>query len=71
MVVLSDAGSLADLPPFTLGRVFTAWSLDPVLTVLVVWAAGLYLVGVWVLRERGVHWPVGRTRYFVLSHVST
>ena len=66
MVVLSDAGSLADLPPFTLGRVFTAWSLDPVLTVLVVWAAGLYLVGVWVLRERGVHWPVGRTLSFVV-----
>ncbi len=66
MVVLSDAGSLADLPPFTLGRVFTAWSLDPVLTVLIVWAAGLYLVGVWVLRERGVHWPVGRTLSFVV-----
>jgi len=66
VVVLSDAGSLADLPPFTLGRVFTAWSLDPVLTVLVVWAAGLYLVGVWVLRERGVHWPVGRTLSFVV-----
>ncbi len=66
MVVLSDAGSLADLPPFTLGRVFTAWSLDPVLTVLIVWASGLYLVGVWVLRERGVHWPVGRTLSFVV-----
>jgi len=66
VVVLSDAGSLADLPPFTLGRVFTAWSLDPVLTVLIVWAAGLYLVGVWVLRERGVHWPVGRTLSFVV-----
>ncbi len=66
MVVLSDAGSLADLPPFTLGRVFTAWSLDPVLTVLIVWAAGLYLVGVWVLHERGVHWPVGRTLSFVV-----
>ena len=66
MVVLSDAGSLADLPPFTLGRLFTGWSLDPVLTVLAVWVAGLYLVGVWVLRERGVPWPVGRTISFVV-----
>jgi cytochrome c oxidase assembly factor CtaG len=66
VVVLSDAGSLADLPRFTLGRVFTEWSLDPVLTVLVVWVAGLYLVGVWVLRERGVHWPLGRTLSFVV-----
>ena len=40
-------------PPSTLERVFTAWTLDPLLTVLTVWAAGLYLVGVWVLRERG------------------
>ncbi len=64
--MLSEAGSLADLPPFNVERVFTAWTLDPVLTVLTVWAAGLYLVGVWVLRERGVHWPVMRTVSFVV-----
>ena len=69
MVVLSDAGSLADLAPFTLGRVFTAWTLDPVLTVMTVWAAGLYLFGVWVLRDRGDRWPVGRTVSFVVSRV--
>ena len=66
MVVLSGAGSLADLPPFNLPQVFTDWSLDPVLTVLTVWVAGLYLFGVWVLRDRGVHWPVGRTLSFVV-----
>ena len=65
MVVLSDAGPLAQLPPFTVGRVFTAWSLDPVLTVVVVWAAGAYLIGVWRLRQRGVRWPLGRTVSFV------
>ena len=55
-----------DLPRFTLGRVFTAWSMDPFLTVLTVWAAGLYLCGVLVLRRRGDHWPLGRTISFVV-----
>ncbi len=64
--MLSEVGSLTDLAPFTVGRVFTAWTLDPVLTVLTVWAAGLYLYGVWVMRERGDHWPVGRTVSFVV-----
>ena len=57
--MLSEAGSLADLAPFAFSRVFTAWSLDPVLTVVTVWAAGLYLFGVWVLHDRGVRWPLG------------
>jgi putative copper resistance protein D len=67
VVVLSEAGSLADLAPFTFSRVFTAWSLDPVLTVVTVWAAGLYLFGVWVLHDRGVRWPLGRTLSFVVA----
>ena len=66
MVLLDGAGSLADLPPFTLGRLFSSWELDPVLTVLVVWVAGLYLVGVWRLHERGDRWPVARTLSFVV-----
>src|SRR4051794_31585081 len=53
VVLLDGAGSLADLPPFSLARVFTAWSLDPLLTVLSVWVAGLYLVGVRTLHRRG------------------
>jgi cytochrome c oxidase assembly factor CtaG len=66
VVVLSSVGSLADLPPFTFARVFTAWSLDPVLSVLTVWVVGLYLFGVWVLHDRGVHWPAWRTLSFVV-----
>ena len=54
-----------DLPRFTLGRVFSEWSLDPFLFVATVWVAGLYLVGVGVLRRRGDRWPVGRTVSFV------
>jgi putative copper resistance protein D len=55
-----------DLPRFTLGTVFTGWSLEPVPFVLTVWIAGLYLYGVAVLRRRGDRWPVGRTVAFVL-----
>ena len=66
MVVLTGVATLADLPPFTLPRVFTAWSVDPILTVLVIWVTGLYLVGVRVLRSRGDFWPLPRTLSFVL-----
>src|SRR4051795_7065655 len=65
VVVLTGVATLADLPPFTLPRVFTAWSLDPILTILIVWVTGLYLVGVWRLRERGDRWPAARTLSFV------
>src|SRR3954467_14874618 len=69
VVLLDGAGSLADLPPFSLARVFTAWSLDPLLTVLSVWVAGLYLVGVRTLHRRGDSWPVMRTVSFVVGGV--
>jgi cytochrome c oxidase assembly factor CtaG len=65
VVLLDGAGSLPDLPPFTFARVFSAWELDPVLTVLTVWVAGLYLVGMWRLHDRGDRWPVARTVAFV------
>jgi putative copper resistance protein D len=55
------------VPPFTPSAVFTQWGLSPVLFVLLVWATGLYLYGVWRLRERGDHWPVGRTLAFVVG----
>jgi len=55
-----------DLPRFTLGSVFTAWSVDPIPFVVTVWAVGLYLLGVWTLRRRGDRWPVGRTLAFVV-----
>jgi len=57
--------AVLDLPRFTLGRVFTDWSMDPFLFVATVWVAGLYLLGVAVLRRRGDRWPLGRTLSFV------
>jgi cytochrome c oxidase assembly factor CtaG len=65
--VLSDAGSLSDLPPFSLARVFTGWGIDPVLFVGSVWVVGLYLYGVYVLHARGDRWPLGRTVAFVVG----
>ncbi|UUZ59738.1 cytochrome c oxidase assembly protein [Nocardioides sp. B-3] len=56
-----------NLPEFTLGRVFTDWGIDPVPFVLTIWIAGLYLVGVAVLRRRGDAWPLGRTPAFVVA----
>ncbi len=67
-LVAFDAGAredLARLPPFDLSRIITEWGVDPFLTVLSVWVAGSYLVGVWVLRRRGDRWPIGRTISFV------
>jgi putative copper resistance protein D len=55
------------VPPFSPSAVFTQWGLSPVLFVLVVWAAGLYLYGVWRLHERGDRWPLGRTLAFVVG----
>ncbi len=55
------------MPPFSPSAVFTEWGLPPVLFVLVVWATGLYLVGVWRLHERGDRWPLGRTLAFVVG----
>src|SRR3954452_8285470 len=69
VALLDGAGSLADLPPFTLARVFTAWSLDPLLTIVSVWVAGLYLLGVRTLHHRGDSWPVMRTVSFVVGGV--
>ena len=63
--------ALADLPRFTLGTVFSEWTLAPLPFVITVWAAGLYLLGVGVLHRRGDRWPVGRTLAFVVAGMGT
>jgi putative copper resistance protein D len=60
-VLGSSSDGVPTLPEFTLGRVFTEASLEPVPFVLTVWITGLYLFGVVVLLRRGDRWPVGRT----------
>ena len=56
-----------EVPPFSPSAVFTEWGLSPVLFVLLVWATGLYLYGVWLLHDRGDRWPIGRTLAFVVG----
>ena len=62
----SSSEGVPTLPEFTLGRVFTETSIEPVPFVLTVWIAGLYLLGVVALHRRGDHWPAGRTVSFVV-----
>jgi cytochrome c oxidase assembly factor CtaG len=57
--------AVLDLPRFTLGQVFTDWTMDPFLFVGTVWVAGLYVLGVVALRRRGDAWPVARAISFV------
>ncbi|WP_246456197.1 cytochrome c oxidase assembly protein [Nocardioides mesophilus] len=66
MSIFADASELTGLAPFSLGRVFTGWTLDPFLFVALVWVAGAYLYGVRVLHSRGDRWPVMRTVSFVV-----
>jgi cytochrome c oxidase assembly factor CtaG len=60
-----------DLPRFTAGEIFGQWSIAPIPFVITVWAAGLYLYGVHVMRRRGDRWPVGRTLAFVVVGMGT
>ncbi|NLA66129.1 MAG: bifunctional copper resistance protein CopD/cytochrome c oxidase assembly protein [Leucobacter sp.] len=50
------------LPPEpTLDSYFTYWKFDLAWALVCVFAAMLYLAGVWRLRKRGDRWPLGRT----------
>jgi putative copper resistance protein D len=49
----------------TLGGVWHAWSLDPVLLVIVIGAAVAYLAGVRRAGRDGTRWPVARTVAFL------
>ena len=65
MDVTTVAGTAVGLPAFSAARIFTEWGIEPVPTVLTVWVAGAYLMGVRALRGRGDRWPLGRSVAFV------
>ena len=48
------------IPPFEATRLLTESRLDPLITTVILLAAGLYFWGVRRLAERGVSWPRGR-----------
>ncbi|MEO7259840.1 MAG: cytochrome c oxidase assembly protein [Jatrophihabitantaceae bacterium] len=58
------------LPRFTLVRLFTEVELDWWLVAPLLIVTGLYLWGVWRLRLRGDHWPIGRTVAFLAGGIS-
>jgi cytochrome c oxidase assembly factor CtaG len=61
-------GKMTPLPPFGLGEVFGRWQFGPVVTVLAVVAAVLYLEGAWRVARRGHQgrtWPWWRTGLFL------
>ena len=65
-MLVPPLNALPDLPPFGLSRLITEWGLSPIPFIVTIWAGGLYLWGVWTLKRRGDHWPVGRTIAFVV-----
>lgn len=48
---------------------FTQWFVDPFLIFGCLAAIFVYLRWVWILRRRGVHWPLGRTICWVVAWV--
>lgn len=54
-------------PPFTVAEIFTQIRLNSLIAVFLLIAAALYLYGVHRLRQRGDHWPPGRTVAFLLG----
>jgi cytochrome c oxidase assembly factor CtaG len=55
------------LPPFTPAEIFTQVRLTSVIAVFLLVAAALYGYGVYRLRQRGDHWPPGRSVAFGLG----
>ena len=69
--LLAIGVSPAELPPFTVGALFTQSAIDPLLVTGVVLVAALYLIGVERLRRGGVRWPLGRTLSFIVGGLGT
>ncbi|MEU4425645.1 cytochrome c oxidase assembly protein [Actinoplanes sp. NPDC024001] len=65
MPPLAAAGGDTGLPPFTPAAIFTEFHLTSLIALGLLVSAAVYLYGVWRLRQRGDHWPAGRTVAFV------
>ena len=59
--MLAHAGGDHDLPPLSWDTFFTRADPFSVITLFLLAAAALYLVGVTRLRRRGDAWSIGRT----------
>lgn len=54
-------------PPFGIERLLTEWRFDIAWTLLCLFFAIWYLVGVWRMHRRGDRWPVNRTVWWLLG----
>lgn len=52
-------------PPFSVARIFTDVRLTSLIALFLLVAAAVYLYGVHRLKQRGDHWPAGRTVAFL------
>ncbi|TDT98673.1 cytochrome c oxidase assembly factor CtaG [Streptomyces sp. 846.5] len=66
MAVLAGVG-YSGPPAWTLGRVFSAWQVEPVVLALVVLGTAGYLLGVARIRRDGGTWSFGRTFAYLLG----
>ena len=64
---LADGAGENVLPPFSPAQIFTQFHLASLVGLFLLVAAALYGYGVYQLRARGDHWPVGRTVAFVVG----
>ncbi|GGQ52705.1 cytochrome c oxidase assembly protein [Couchioplanes azureus] len=53
------------LPPFSVAQIFSQISLTSLIALFLLVAAAVYLYGVHRMRQRGDHWPPGRTAAFL------
>jgi cytochrome c oxidase assembly factor CtaG len=60
------AGAASQAEPLTGSSVLTGWTVDPVMSALLLAVGAAYLYGVWVLRRRGDSWSWARTISFVV-----
>src|SRR3982751_3937530 len=67
IVPLAAAGGDNDLPPFTVGAIFTQFRLTSLVALILLVSVALYGYGVYRLRLRGDAWPPGRTVAFVVG----
>jgi cytochrome c oxidase assembly factor CtaG len=54
-------------PPFSVGEIFSQIRLTSLLALFLLVAAAVYLYGVHRMRQRGDHWPPGRTVAFIVG----
>lgn len=67
LILAGSVGDAASLPPLSLQRMLTSWSVEPLVGFALLAAAVAYVTGVIRLRRRGVAWSTGRVVLWLLG----